>query len=817
MFKSISIKVFILSILIGLGITTTIISSISGVEIQKAALLAEEKTLSNIIRVAVNESVNTLRENVSKLARNLISDKDSVKHLKNIIKNKSVSTAEEVAALNAQFHQRFNTAGIVQIKKIRLYNKQLDLVGVSTEGAENLTDAMPEKLFQRAKKRKGAKRLKAIDQVWARDGNVYFSTLLPVGGFRLKGYVELVLDLPYNLKRVEKTLDMPIKIISAKNESLYVSDTWLTLDNEAKKDVNIVSYKMMYEDALLLTIQAEVDISEFKNATSQVQWTFTVIFMAVALFFILASLYILNRYLFKPLNKTVYSIEDFSHGNVDAEFESSGLIELRVIGSALSVMQQQVKTRIVETEKLLEDNLKVKKALDNASASVMLADETNVVIYANVSSENLFKTYKDVFQSQADLNIDSVKGLSLSKLGSKINALLRSPNHSQKENFTIELDGLYWEVVTVPVVSNGHYVATIIELNDRTAEKSIELEVSHVVEKLKHGDLSQRLSLEDKSGFFLQLSEAINDMVDEISSSLNSVAMVMSSMAEGDLSKTIDGQFEGMYEQIKNDVNSNIQNLNNVVGQIIESSGYIREKSREISAGNASLSRRVEDQSSALEETAASMEELTSTVKNNAQNASQASELAAAASQVAVKGGDTVAKAVSAMEGIQSSSSKISEIIGVIDEIAFQTNLLALNASVEAARAGEQGRGFAVVATEVRNLAQRSATAAKEIKELIVESVNKVEVGSELVNTSGENLVDIVSSVQKVADIISEIAMASKEQSQGIEQVNLAVTHMDELTQQNAALAEEASASSEATLTHAEKMSEIVAFFKSSR
>jgi methyl-accepting chemotaxis protein len=218
----------------------------------------------------------------------------------------------------------------------------------------------------------------------------------------------------------------------------------------------------------------------------------------------------------------------------------------------------------------------------------------------------------------------------------------------------------------------------------------------------------------------------------------------------------------------------------------------------EISTGNANLSQRTEEQSSSLEETASSMEEMTTTVKQNADNAGQANQLAMAARDQAEKGGSVVNQAVKAMSDINDASKKIADIIGVIDDIAFQTNLLALNAAVEAARAGEQGRGFAVVASEVRSLAGRSATAAKEIKELIQDSVRKVEDGSVLVTQSGQTLEKIVASVKKVSDIVAEIAAASREQSSGIEQVNRAVMQMDELTQQNAALVEQATAASQA-------------------
>jgi methyl-accepting chemotaxis protein len=234
---------------------------------------------------------------------------------------------------------------------------------------------------------------------------------------------------------------------------------------------------------------------------------------------------------------------------------------------------------------------------------------------------------------------------------------------------------------------------------------------------------------------------------------------------------------------------------------------------REISTGNTDLSQRTEEQAASLEETAASMEELTNTVRQNAENAQQANKLASSASEVAVKGGSVVAEVVQTMDGITQASRKIADIIGVIDEIAFQTNILALNAAVEAARAGDQGRGFAVVAAEVRNLAQRSANAAKEIKGLISDSVSKVESGSKLVDTAGKTMEEIVQSVKRVTDIMAEISAASQEQRGGIEQVNTAVTQMDKVTQQNAALVEEAAAAAKSMEDQTNSMAEMVGQF----
>jgi len=295
---------------------------------------------------------------------------------------------------------------------------------------------------------------------------------------------------------------------------------------------------------------------------------------------------------------------------------------------------------------------------------------------------------------------------------------------------------------------------------------------------------------------------------------LRAAVDVAHKVAAGDLTSNLDSTSRDELGQLMAALSEMNESLTKIVREVRTGSDAISTGSKEIADGNADLSHRTEQQAASLEETASSMEELTSTVKQSAENARQANQLAAGASAVAVKGGEVVGQVVSTMSGISEASRKIADIIGVIDGIAFQTNILALNAAVEAARAGEQGRGFAVVATEVRTLAQRSAAAAKEIKTLIQDSVEKVESGSKLVDQAGRTMEEIVGAVKKVTDIMAEIASAAQEQSSGIEQVNQAVTQMDQVTQQNAALVEQAAAAAESMQEQVQGLARAMAVFR---
>ncbi|MEA9885012.1 methyl-accepting chemotaxis protein [Xanthomonas campestris pv. raphani] len=356
-------------------------------------------------------------------------------------------------------------------------------------------------------------------------------------------------------------------------------------------------------------------------------------------------------------------------------------------------------------------------------------------------------------------------------------------------------------------------------LSDTMAQVKVNLgamntEIKHLAQSAANGDFSARGDAERFQYDFRVMVESLNNLMSTADGNLQALSGLLQSIAAGDLTARMSGEFRGVFAQMRDDANATATQLAEIVGSIKTSAVSIKGAASEIAAGNQDLSQRTEQQAANLEETAASMEELTSTVKQNAEGARQANQLAIGAASVAVQGGEVVNKVVETMSGIEASSKKIADIISVIDGIAFQTNILALNAAVEAARAGEQGRGFAVVASEVRTLAQRSSGAAKEIKDLIDDSVQRVAEGSALVHTAGKTMGEVVASVQRVTDIMGEISAASQEQSAGIEQVNQTITQMDETTQQNAALVEEATAAARSLEEQAVQLTEAVAVFK---
>ncbi|TJY62827.1 PAS domain S-box protein [Sinimarinibacterium sp. CAU 1509] len=491
--------------------------------------------------------------------------------------------------------------------------------------------------------------------------------------------------------------------------------------------------------------------------------------------------------------------------------------EIEALCKGINTMLDGIEESTAREQKIASENLRIRNALDNVSANVMIADNDRNIIYLNAAVLQMMTT------AEADIR-KALPNFDVRKLhNQKIDVFHKNPEHQARLLSTfretyraqIKIANRTFALIAAPIINDaGERLGSVVEWKDRTAEVAVEAEVGSIVEAAADGDFSQRVKTEDKEGFFLQLAENINRLLDTSDVGLNEVARMLGALAAGDLTQRMSGDFKGTFGKLRDDANLTSEQLATIVAQIKQASDTINTASREIASGNTDLSARTEQQAASLEETASSMEELTSTVKQNAENAKQANQLAIGAADVAGRGGHVVSEVVTTMDEINQSSKKIVDIISVIDGIAFQTNILALNAAVEAARAGEQGRGFAVVASEVRSLAQRSAAAAKEIKTLIGDSVDKVENGSKLVEQAGKTMEEIVTSVKRVTDIMSEITAASLEQSQGIEQVNQAITSMDEVTQQNAALVEEASAAARSMEEQAVSLSQSVSVFR---
>ncbi|UCV08849.1 methyl-accepting chemotaxis protein [Dechloromonas denitrificans] len=558
------------------------------------------------------------------------------------------------------------------------------------------------------------------------------------------------------------------------------------------------------------------NVAEIDDIKSGVQTTMLLLVLLAVIVMIPSGIWV-TRQITGPMQEAVAVAEAVAAGNLENRIDSAGKDETAQLMLALDKMQDDLKRRTEAEHKVADETLRIKVALDVSSNKVMVANPDGVIIYCNAAAQEMMQLAEnDIRKQLPNFRADAI-------LGSNFDLYHQQPSHQRNvlarltaiHRTEIVIGGRYFSLVASPIVNGrGERLGSVVEWLDRTAEVEIEREVAGIISAAVAGDFSRRLDADKMSGFFKQISQGINDLLAANSRALTDVGEMLARMSEGDLTQRIDTDYQGMLGKLKDDANATVDHLQEIIFSIKDATNAINTAAQEIASGNQDLSSRTEEQASSLEETASSMEQITSTVKQNADNARQANELASNAQEVAIKGGEVVGQVVQTMSAIHQSSNKIADIIGVIDGIAFQTNILALNAAVEAARAGEQGRGFAVVATEVRNLAQRSAAAAKEIKGLISDSVDKVQTGNKLVDQAGRTMEEVVASIKRVARIMVDISEASREQTSGIEQVSLAVNQMDDVTQQNAALVEEAAAAAESLEEQARSLSRSVAVFR---
>jgi methyl-accepting chemotaxis protein len=587
-------------------------------------------------------------------------------------------------------------------------------------------------------------------------------------------------------------------------------------------------YEVLKQDIDRL-IDQELTFAKTGYAATQAQVSRTLTLITVVLVITVAAIILFalrwSRFISQPLAQLEALLREMTNGNFDTDtLISRPDGRFAVIFDSLIKLRQRVRESSGGYSDSAGPTLLALKTLDCVNTYVMIADRDQKIVFVNKSFVKWFTPH------EAEIRKD-IPAFNISKLvGSNADIFHRGPERvrqmltslSDPVKTSINVGGRNFKLTVTPLFAdNGERLGSCVEWVDNTDHSQFEHVMEAGFERVVHaaakGDFTQRVvDLKLYGPVMKKLGDSVNDLLATTDAWLHEFAISLRALAAGDLTREMadEGEDVGVFSNMLRDNNETVVQLSKTLRSVRLTADTIKSAATEIAAGNVDLSQRTEEQAASLEETASSMEQLASTVKQNAENARQANQLAEAASSVAIKGGEVVSEVVNTMNSIQESSRKVVDIISVIDGIAFQTNILALNAAVEAARAGEQGRGFAVVASEVRNLAQRSAAAAKEIKQLISDSVEKVENGNRQVEDAGRTMKEIVTSVRRVTDIMSEISAASAEQSAGIDQVNLAITQMDEVTQQNAALVEEAAAAAESLEEQSRELHDMLTVFK---
>ncbi|MCG6117671.1 MAG: methyl-accepting chemotaxis protein [Aquimonas sp.] len=521
-----------------------------------------------------------------------------------------------------------------------------------------------------------------------------------------------------------------------------------------------------------------------------------------------------ERRLVKPVIHAQRSAERITQLDLDSPIQSRGNDELGRLLASLDQMRRELKARIGHEREVAIENARVRNALDAAASGMLIADADRRVVYMNPAVARMMRGAQLELRAKfPGFDVEQVVGGSVDLFEHLQAADLSGEASGGAVQCRLRVGDFDFELIESPIIESGQCVGAALEWLDRSSETRFRDELRNVAQKAAAGILTARMSVDSRSERFVETAQIFNSLMEITTQAIDEVRRTMSALAEGNLAVRSQARMSGSFGELNANANAAADALALALGEVQRAVSAIHEAATEIASGNMDLSKRTEQAAASIQQTAAAMEQMTVTIRQSVEHAQQAKQIATHAAGVASEGGQTVDTVVRMMRDIEDRSRRMADITTTIDGIAFQTNILALNAAVEAARAGEQGRGFAVVASEVRALAQRSATAAKEIAQLIGESVTKIAEGASVAEHAGRTMQDILGSSRRVSDIIGEISAASAEQAKGIGEVNHAVTQMDQSTQANSALVEQMAASAQSMSGQASQLAEIVSRF----
>lgn len=573
----------------------------------------------------------------------------------------------------------------------------------------------------------------------------------------------------------------------------------------AQASINAIALEirsMLGDFSLQVEKNVALSKSQLSDTTSEV-FNLLVAIIVISMVVALSCGFLISKTIVNQLKRVVDFFHSIGEGNYNNVIVTKSKDEIGELLTELDALQKRLDHDMAAALTQATESNRIKTALDCASSNVMMADLDFNVIYINDNAQSMFEEIEDkLCEVMPAFDASSL-------IGMNIDVFYKDPSHQRellaglKETYqsTVEINGLTLLIIVTPVIDDkGVSIGSVVELQNRTAEVAVEDEISQIVEAAVNGDFSQNIKVDNKEGFFLTLADGINEILSNTGSSIDDVVRVLRGLSTGDLTQMIEKDYNGVFGQLKTDVNNTVEKLLETIGSVVVSTESSASTSNEVRNTAQSLGDGSSAQAASLEEISSSMEEMSANIRQSSDNANQTEQIAQKAANDAEESGATVSEAVVAMKSI-------AEKISIIEEISRQTNLLALNAAIEAARAGEHGKGFAVVASEVRKLAERSQTAAGEIGMLSSTTV-------EIAEQAGDKLLKLVPDIRKTADLVQEISVSAREQDTGADEINSAIQELDTVVQQSAASAEELAGAAEILSTQADEQRDVMKFFK---